>query len=73
MVTNLKNTLSALLIENNMSFRWDAELKHWWLVRERPDNRNSRTEFFYASDISEAKQAAYCYLKLISSKTHPLR
>lgn len=73
MVTDLKNTLSALLIDNNMSFRWDAELKHWWLINEGPDGCNSRTEFFSASDIIEAKKAAYLYLKLHFPENHPAR
>ncbi len=73
MVTDLKNTLSALLIVNNMSFHWDAALKHWWLTEEKLDGHHSHSEFFYASDVAEAKKGAYLYLKLLSKETHPLR
>jgi hypothetical protein len=71
MVTNLKNTLSALLLENNMSFHWDPRLKQWWLTKDKPDDLAACNEFFNAADIAEALQSAYLYLKSLSEEIHP--
>jgi hypothetical protein len=73
MVADLKPTLSALLVNNNMSFHWDNELKHWWLVKEIPAGYRSQSKFFNAADLVTAKKDAYIYLKLLSKDTHPLR
>ena len=69
---DLKPTLSALLVKNDMSFHWDIKLKRWWLVKERPGKQKWQSRYFKASNLEEAKSAAYSYLDSISMDTAPL-
>ena len=70
---DLKPTLSALLVKNDMSFHWDIKLKRWWLVKEKPAKPKWQSKYFEAPNLEIAKKAAYAYLESISMDTAPLK
>jgi hypothetical protein len=71
---DLETTLSALLVKNDMSFHWDIELRHWWLVKEKPSGKHKwQSKFFYAPNLELAKKSAFLYLKSFSKDTAPLK
>jgi hypothetical protein len=70
---DLKTTLSALLVKNDMSFHWDIKLKRWWLVKEKPARPKWQSKYFEAPDIETAKKAAFQYLEALSLDTSPLK
>jgi hypothetical protein len=56
MFKDLKNILSAFLVDKNMSFHLDVNLKHRWLTKEKSESRNACSEFFYDSDVAKANR-----------------
>jgi hypothetical protein len=70
---DLKLTLSALLVKNDMSFHWDIKLKRWWLVKEKPHGQKWQSKYFEAPNLEMAKKAAFLYLESISLDTGPLK
>jgi hypothetical protein len=72
-VMDLKLTLSALLVKNDMSFHWDIKLKRWWLVKEKPARQKWQSRFFAAPNLEMAKEAAIVYLESLSLDTAPLK
>jgi hypothetical protein len=70
---DLKPTLSALLVKNDMSFHWDIELKRWWLVKEKPARSKWQSKYFDAPNLEAAKKAALLYLESITLDTAPLK
>ena len=69
---DLKPTLSALLVKNDMSFHWDIKLKRWWLVKEKPAGQKWQSKLFEAPNLELAKKAAILYLELLTLDTAPL-
>jgi hypothetical protein len=70
---DLKPTLSAMLVKNDMSFHWDIKLKRWWLVKEKPARSKWQSKHFEAADLETAKMEAFQYLESLSMDTSPLK